>query len=270
MGWVEQTPIWVIGLLMVGGLILVHEFGLRAGRRFTSKRADTEGRSYLVSSALALLALLLAFTFGAAEQRFGLRQQLVVQEANALGTAYLRAQLFEPPAREALSRQLLRYGELRMTWPEISGDPGRLKAFQRQSAEQQAAIWRTVGDAVRVNKLITLNGPLVDPINQMFDLAESRTAALEARVPLTVLRVLAIYAFAAAAIMGFGLANERRHEVVSSTVLLLLTLAFCLILDLDRPHAGSVRANQGAMERTVASIGQAETAKLKPAVLKQP
>jgi len=270
MGWMEQAPIWIVGLIMVAGLALVHELGARAGRRLPSAIDDGEGRAYLVSSALALLGLMLAFTFGAAEQRFNVRQRLVVDESNAMGTAYLRIQLLDPPVRDTLSREILRYGELRLGWPEANNDPARLDAFDRESGDQQTAMWRTVGEAVRANKLITLNGPLIDPINEMFDMAEARSAAQEARVPLTILRVLAAYAFAAAAIMGFGSGTERRHDIVSTGVLVLLTLAFCLILDLDRPHTGSVRINQGAMERTVAVMRQSESVKRPAAALKQP
>lgn len=270
MGWLEEAPIWIVGLVMAAGLALLHELGVQAGRRLTSMTGDSQGRGYLVSSALALLALMLAFTFGAAEQRFSLRQQLVVDEANAVGTAYLRVQLLDPPVRDTLSREVLRYGELRLAWPRASRDPLRQEAFDRESGDRQAGIWRTVGEAVRANKLITLNGPLIDPINQMFDMAEARAAAQEARVPLTILRVLAAYAFAAAAIMGFGSGSERRHDIVSTAVLLLLTLAFALILDLDRPHAGSVLVNQGAMQRAVAVIRQSEAAKPRIAVVLRP
>jgi hypothetical protein len=81
-------------------------------------------------------------------------------------------------------------------------------------------------------------------------------------VPVTILRVLAVYAVAAAGIMGFGSATERRYGVISTSVLVLLTLAFCLVLDIDRPNSGTVIVNQGPMLRTLATMRDSEAAKL--------
>jgi hypothetical protein len=133
MDWVDRTPLWIVGLSCMAGLIVAHEFGYRAGRRFVPRDGHTDAKGYLVSSALSLASLMMAFTFGAAQTDFRLRQGLVSAEANAIGTAYLRIQTLDQPARDQLSQHVLRYARVRggsTARPEIgppcrSTTPGR-------------------------------------------------------------------------------------------------------------------------------------------------
>ena len=217
-----------------------------------------EGKGHLVGAALALLGLMTAFTFGAAQDRFNMRQRMVVEEANALGTTYLRIQTLDPPVRDILSGQMLRYAQVRQDFSIASASPASLEENTRRTSDMQAEMWPEVMRAVRTNPIPSLNVSLLQTTNDMFDLAASRRAGIDARVPVSILRMLTVYALAAAAIMGFAGAKERRYSVVSTAVLLLLTLAFCLILDLDRPSTGTIRINQSAMARAVATIREGE------------
>jgi hypothetical protein len=262
MYWIERAPIVVIGLVILAGLVLLHEIALRLGRRGRTT-ARSEARGYLVSSALALLGLLMGFTFSAAQERFRLREQLVVAEANALSTSYLRLQLLEPPWRETLSRELLDYGETRLRFADAL-TPAEIDRVARDGAIRQAKIWRDLAPAVRANSVPTLNPSFLQTLNETFDLAEARRAAREMRVPVTILRVLLACSFTVAAIIGYTEAFERRDTIVLVGVLFLLTLAYCLILDLDRPVSGSVRVAQAPMQRTVAAMREGEAARPPP------
>jgi hypothetical protein len=263
MTFLEHAPLWLVGLAMLAALLLVHELGFQGGRRTDVGEASGDGKGHLVASALALLALMMAFTFSAAQDRFNLRQRMVVEEANAVGTTYLRIQALDPPARDALSREMLQYAQVRGGFFAASSDPDRLAENTKQTSALQDQMWAEVVSAVRTNSVPTLNAPFVQTVNDMFDLAASRRAALDARVPLSIIRMLVIYALAAAAIMGFagGSSKDRRYGAVSTAVLLLLTMAFCLILDLDRPSSGTVQINQASMTRAVDAIRRAEAAK---------
>jgi hypothetical protein len=261
--FLERAPIWLVGLVMLAALALVHELGYQGGRRMDTHEASGDGKGHLVASALALLGLMMAFTFSAAQDRFNLRQHMVVEEANALGTTYLRIQTLDPPGRDILSQQMLQYAQVREKYFAASSHPDRLAENTNETSALQDRMWPEVTSAVRTNSVPTLNGPLLQAVNDMFDLAASRRAALDARVPVSILRMLAIYALAAATIMGFagGSGKDRRYGAVSTAVLLLLTMAFCLILDLDRPSSGTITINQSSMTRAVAAIRQAEAAK---------
>jgi hypothetical protein len=259
--WLQNAPIWAVGTALMIGLITAHEAGSWLARRLAHQGWDND-RSHVLTGSVTLLGLLMAFTFGTAEQRFEARQRMVVAEANALQTTYLRIQTLDEPSRGELSRQLLQYAAVRRDYFRAANTREGLSANADQTAAQQNMMWATVTQTVRNNTLPTLNAPLLDSVNQLFELSTARRAARDARVPVAIVRILATYALGAAAIGGFAVMKDRWYRIVAFAVAALLTLAFCLILDLDRPGAGSVQIDQSEIDRAVASIRQAEAAKL--------
>jgi len=252
MAWLDHLPIWIIGLTLAASLVIAHELGFWLGRNLGDGRLEVVGST--VGAALALLGLLTAFTFGAAQERFDVRQKLVVQEANAISVAYLRAQLIQEPWRTTLSQELLRYARLRAQFPGPDAKLGRRSAIQRESSSRKGVIWREVQAVVRTNPTPSVNAPLVQSMNEMFELNASRVAARDNRVPVGVLRILVLFALVAALLMGLAAHADLRYRLVSTVVLILLTLAFGVILDLDRPDSGSILVDQSAMKAAVAEI----------------
>ncbi|MEF8768895.1 hypothetical protein [Candidatus Accumulibacter contiguus] len=106
----DHNSVLIVSALFVC-MLLAMEIGFRSGRRkqACATEAITQANAVLAAM-LGLLALLLAFTFSAALQRYENRSQTVVAEANAIGTTYLRAQLLPkgmPDEVQALLRQYL-------------------------------------------------------------------------------------------------------------------------------------------------------------------
>jgi hypothetical protein len=264
MPWLEIGPIWLIGLSILVALIVAGQLGYGARRvmvRSGVQAAPTEGFGYVLSGALALLGLLIAFTFGAASERFDTRRLLVVEEANAIGKAYLRMQALDEAPKAALNRLMVQYGHIRREWYQAGEDPTRLAQAKAGADDLQNKIWNITIAEVRAHPTATINPSLLQAVNDMFDLEASRNAALEARVPISILRALVLYAFISAALIGYGLAEGPRQIVISSALYFVLSLAICLILDIDRPRGGAVRVSQAPMDREIASIESAEAAK---------
>jgi hypothetical protein len=262
MGWIEYAPLWLIALAMMALLILAHEVGRAFARRARAGAEKREEPGYLVSSALALLGLLMAFTFAAAQERFRLRENLVVAEANSLGTTYLRVELLDAAARGDLGQLLLRYAELRVA--DQPARPAAGAAGARAQAALQARIWTSLDRALRTNTQTTVDLALINTVNETFDLAAARRAAREQRVPVAVLRTLVFSAMAVALMLGFVGGRQPRQFGVFAASNLLLTLAFCLILDLDRPLSGRVQVLDAPMQRALEAIRQAEAARPAP------
>jgi hypothetical protein len=239
-------------------LIIAPELGRLGGRRFASKDGNTEAKGYLVSSAISLASLMMAFTFGAAQTDFRLRQGLVSTEANAIGIAYLRIQVLEQPARDPLSARLLRYAQVRGAFYGATGDPAAAALNNAETKARQKQLWTVAGEAVRANSMPTLNGPLLQSINEMFASAESRSAAQDMRVPPAVLLMLVIAGCMSAALIGFAGSGGRRYSVILIAVLFVQIMAFCLILALDRPNPTTVKISQKPMDRVIAEIRQNE------------
>jgi hypothetical protein len=261
MGWVDHAPIWAIGLAMWAAGGLVQELCYRAGRRFSSHQAGVDGKGYLVSSSLALMGFMTAFTFGSAQTIFRQRQDLVVAEANALSSTYLLSQVLPAPWCDTLGRQMLKYADARAAFDDAGGGLRKVALATAQTTAQQKRIWATVSDEERSGAIPTLNGPLAQSANTMFDLAASRRAALDTRTPTAVLRMLALAGLVASGIVGFARAADRRYVVITGLVILIQTMAFCLILDLDRPFSSAIQINRMAMDRAIADIRGSEAAK---------
>lgn len=235
-----DLPLWLVGLLFFVALLVSAQLGRALRRRIDSADAAEQASStdgYLLSAALALLGLLIAFTFSLALSRYDSRRMLVIAEGNEISTAWLRATLVEGAEGDALRDALRRYGDIRVSLPASE----MRAAVEDQSARQQAVIWQRLRTA-----LPKLPGPigatLVNATTEMFDAAASRKAERRARIPSRVLDVVSLYALISAAIIGYvlGRRREQRHMTVSAILFVLLCLAFILILDLDRPWSGGI------------------------------
>lgn len=253
----DQTPLWIIGVACVIALIIAHEFGYRTGR-FVPEDGHSDARGYLVSSAVSLSSLMMAFTFGAAQTDFKLRQTLVADEASAIATAYLRVQTLEQPWLGQLSRSLLDYARVRGAFYRATDDRAELSRNDADTRRHQAHIWAAVRDVVRTNPPPSLSAPLVQAVNEMFVSADLRIAAQDVRVPPAVLLMLTVAGLASAALVGFVGSGKRRYAVILSAVLFIKVLAFCLILALDRPDSATVSVSQRPMDRVIAEIARSQ------------
>jgi hypothetical protein len=249
----HNAPLLLVALVLLVLMAASYETGSWAWRRLAKAPGDheTNDEGYIVSAVLGLLALLIAFCFGLALNRFEARRDLVVTEANAIGTAYLRTALLDDP--KPLQAEMRRYVEARLDYGNARSE-ARQRLLQ-QSIALQPGIWRTATDAVRPYRTSPLAPLVLAPINKAFDAASSRTAALAARLPASVLAMLSLYAVIAAAVLGYAIAGAQgRHRLASLTLFALLALAIILILDLDRPRSGSIMVSQQPMIDTLAGM----------------
>ena len=156
---------------------------------------------------------------------------------------------------------MMQYVQVRRSYYAAAENSAQMRQADAAADALQNSIWAETVAAVRAHPAATTNPSLLQTTNDMFDLAASERAALEAHLPVTVLRTLLIYALIAAAIIGYGMAQGPRQLIISTALLLALTLAICLILDLDRPRSGTVMVSQAPMARAIASIERMEAAK---------
>ena len=239
---------WV-GLALFLGMAAAAWIGNRVRTRRTDAANDAE-EGYLLSAALALLGLLIAFTFSLAVSRYDDRRELVVQEANAIGTAWLRAGVRGDPAGRELQAAIADYTEVRLGLSRL--EPA--DQVEAATGRQQVLVWNKVRALVATDTSPITAGA-VAAVNEMFDMAGARKAERAARIPGEVLFVLMAYTVIAAGIVGYVLgANARRHRAVTAILFLLLTMAITLILDLDRPRSGAITVSQQPMWDVQASM----------------
>ncbi|MGH9764410.1 MAG: hypothetical protein ACREDR_19465 [Blastocatellia bacterium] len=245
-GLLDPIPLWALLLLTVVVGLLSVEIGYRLAR-YRRKRSEAEKEAPvggMVGGALGLLAFMLAFTFGLATSRFEERRQIVVAEANAIGTTYLRAAMLPEPMRTQTRDLLRQYVEIR-----IEGiNAGNAGLVLSKSDELQDRLWSEAVAATEKDRS-PIVGLFVDSLNEVIDLHAKRVmVGLRSRIPGAIWTALYLLAILAMVAMGYheGLTGSGR-----SLAVLPLVVAFCIVLilvvDVDRPGEGLVEVSQQTM-----------------------
>jgi hypothetical protein len=253
---VDPLSVPLVFVLIVVLLLVAFEVGFRIGRWWQIRTPeDTEGPTgTLVGGLLALMAFLLAITMGMATDRFDTRRGLVVEEANDIGTTYLRAGYLPPPAADE-SRALLReYVPLRIN----VDDRKQLAANFARSEEIQDELWATAQQLAIDNPDSDLLSLYVESLNATIDLHATRaTALIYGRVPDTVLMLLIIGSALTMGIVGYSAGLTQRRSLLSATVLVVfLAAVLTLVVDLDRPTNGFLQVSQQPMIDLMEQVGR--------------
>jgi hypothetical protein len=233
------------------------EAGYRFGGWRRARTADEKEAPVgaMVGSILGLLAFLLAFTFGLAASRFDARRQTVLEEANAIGTTYLRARLLPEPQRSEIAKLLREYVDARVRGVQ---EDNVAEALVR-SEELHELIWaQTVGAAENKNGNAIMTGIFVQSLNEMIDLHAKRVlVGIRSRIPLSIWLSLVTLALLGMTAVGYqsGLAATRRSPAMLGMVLA-FSGVLLLIADLDRGAEGFLRVSQQAMADVQRSMGK--------------
>jgi hypothetical protein len=239
----DSIPIPLVFVLISVVLLVAFEVGFRVGRWWQDRTPEeTEGPTgTLVGSLLALTAFLLAITMGMASDRFDTRRGLVLEEANAIGTTYLRARYLPAPYGDE-SRELLReYVPLRIN----TDDRDQLAANFARSEAIQAQLWAMVVEMAKTESSDVF-ALYIESVNDVINAHESRvTAIVNARVPETVIILLILGAGITLGMVGYSAGlTRRRSPLTAVTLVVLLAVVLTLVIDLDRPRNGFLQVSQ--------------------------
>jgi len=254
----DSVPIWLVVVLLAATMTASSVAGRRLNQALRRRAADAagNGESYVLSGVFGLLALLMAFAFSLAIQRYEERRELVVEEANAIGTLASRLALLEPAQEQALRRELGAYADARAKAGLVADDDA-WEAASVRAATQFDRVAQSLYAALRVGPPDTRLPVLVQALNAVGDIATARHAARKARLPGEVIILLLLFCIAGAAVLGYALdGGGSRHAAVSLAFFALLAMAFATILDLDRPRGGAILVPQEELERTAAALAR--------------
>jgi uncharacterized membrane protein (Fun14 family) len=265
-GW---NSLWIAGWLLTS-MVATIEVGYRIGRRKTASanKATKDHINTIQGSMLGVLALLLAFSFSIAVQRFDNRNAAVVEEANAIGTTFLRAQLLPSSVRSDASKLLQRYVDLRVQASTISLNKDADRDELLSEANQVlGALWDCARRAAEENPNPVTAGLFIQSLNETIDSYGRRDATVRRHVPEVVLFLLFGTFVMAGGVLGYatGVAGHRPSSVSYMLVGLIIVLTF-VIVDLDRPRRGLIRVDQTSLIDVKAVIDKALSASAQPAV----
>jgi hypothetical protein len=241
--YTEQFGVLFSGTLFLGMLVLI-EIGRRVGER--RLRMDPEGArtgiSAVEGSLFGLLGLLIAFTFSGANSRFDARRQLITQEANNIGTAWLRIDLLPAESQPRMRELFRRYLDSRLeTYRKLPNLAAAEEELARSIA-LQGEIWTKAVESVKAGAPGPSGSLLLNALNSMFDIVATRTAAARTHPPMIIYLMLMALAFAAALIAGIGMAGAKtRSWVHVFGFAAVLSLTVYVILDLEFPRLGFIR-----------------------------
>lgn len=227
------------------GILVSLAIGRRIGRKIVARHGDAglAGAASLETAVFALLGLLIAFTFSGALTRFDSRRALVVDEANAIGTAYLRIDLLPSPAQPRLRDTFREYLDSRIATYRKLPD---LQAAQHELARSQALqadIWAQAVAATRLPESRSGTDVLVMPaLNAMFDITTVRVMATQMHPPIIIFVMLAGFALASALLAGYQGGHERADNWVHQLGFAgIVAFTVYVILDIEYPRMGWIR-----------------------------
>ncbi|MGB7158400.1 MAG: hypothetical protein WBD40_10075 [Tepidisphaeraceae bacterium] len=248
-----QLNAWVIASLLLAGLVAVWAGGLWWGRKVCN--AATAG-SKVDEASLALMGLLLGFTFAMALQKHDNRREKLVEDSNSIGDFYTTASLLREPVRSELRDVVREYARYRL---ELARTPalmaqanvdqviGKINAMHGQMTE-------LVRRAVDENTPVVV--PLVGTLNNLTSSHAARLAAARDRLPGSIVALLFLAAIVSAGVLGRSQGIERKRATMSTLFfIVLITSTLYITLDLNQPGRGLIRVSQEPMERLLVSMG---------------
>jgi hypothetical protein len=234
----------LVVVLLLAGMFLLVELGFRIGTRHRAQDGGVaEGLGTLEGGVLGLMGLLLAFSFSGAADRFNQRRDLVVEEANELGTTWLRLDLVPPALQPAIKDSFRSYVDARIeTYRAIPDYAASMAALARANA-LQPVIWRMAVDATR-DGWPPAATVLLPSLNSTFDIVTTRTWATQMHPPLILYGLLFLLVLLGALLAGYAMSRGGRRRWSHTFVfVMMVTITIWIVLDLEFPRLGFIRVD---------------------------
>ena len=241
----------LVVVLLVLALFVVMLAAAEAGRRIgiarLARQSDglAKGGGSADAATFALLGLLIAFTFSGAASRFQDRRDLIADEANAIGTAYLRLDLLPGDVQPALRELFRRYVDVRASVYGQALDDAATAAKLVEGTELQRAIWNMAASAVKREGTPPSTATLViGALNEMIDITTTRAMATRSHPPMVVFLLLVAMSLICALLVGYATSqNAQRSWLHMLTFAAVVSLTVYVIIDLEFPRVGLIRVD---------------------------
>jgi Mg2+/citrate symporter len=249
---ITRADAWLIALAFAVAMLASWGLGWRRGRRFSPETGEDPGTKFIDGS-VAILGLLLAFTFAMSLGRHDQRRLAVVAESNAIGDFYTCASLLKEPHRSKLQTVIRDYARnLLDTSHEPMREAEERKTIQRW-LEMHGRMTEIVAEAIAGGTPIAVS--LTDTLNNVTSSNASRLAAYWERLPWSIVLLLFLSSVAPSFLIGEKQGSSHKvHLLGSFSFIVLVTLVIFVTFDLNQPHRGLIRVSQDSLERVVHSM----------------
>jgi hypothetical protein len=238
---------WIVFVSLVIAFVALSEVGWRTGlarREASPEKTKDTTKSSVPAAILTLLGLLLGFSFAMAVGRYEGRRELVVNEANSLGTTALRAQLLPEPHAANVIRLLREYVPLRIEAHREAQTSDQFETLRKRSAELHRRLWNEAV-AAAAEKPTPITASFIASLNETIDLETTRIAAKRNHVPGAVWLLLLCVAGCAMWLTSFEEGAAGRHSILERYIFPpLIAVVIALIADIDTPRRGLVSVDE--------------------------
>ncbi len=222
-------------------------------KKFQEQKPSSNGPDSLgslESSMLGLMALLLGFTFAMAISKFDTRRQVIIEEANDIGTAILRADLFPDSVRNLFRQDFKEYVEARIAYYDAGVDKNKIDSALKKGNYYSGRIWSREALLSQSEPNRVSHMQMIPALNSMIDIVTVRESLRKTKVPPVILLLLVILTLMSSFLVGYGYKGKRRNPVMIAVFSLMTTITLYLILELDRPRRGILNLNSAAQHIT--------------------
>jgi hypothetical protein len=208
--------------------------------RFSPLAEEARENYKIVQGAtLTLLALLIGFTLSMAVNRYDQRKNLEEEEANAIGTEYLRADLIGGEGAARTKALLARYVQARIEFYKTR-NADELDHINRTTSDLQTQLWAEVRDAAKAQPN-PISALVVGGMNDVINSQGYTQAAWINRIPISAWGLMIIIAFFSNLMQGYGAQGKNGKRVLLLVLPITVTLSLTLISDIDSPRGGLIR-----------------------------
>ncbi len=243
MNYIFIAVLSALGLFI--GILLCMELGRRLG--FASLKQDPDaaqkGIGAIEGAVFAILGLLIAFTFSGAATRFEDRRHLIGQEANAIGTAYLRIAILPEEAQQELQELFRRYVDMRVATYRNMENKAETSARLAKQAVIQNEIWTRSVSACRHPNVTAAAMLMLPALNEMIDITTTRVVATQNHPPTIIFIMLGVLSLFCAMLAGYGMSCRGRSWLHVITYAAILSITLFVIMDLEYPRRGLIRVD---------------------------
>ena len=233
---------WQIMLILFGLMMISIIVGLKTGKKF---HKQSQADNTILGSLFTLLGLLLAFTFGMAINYHGMRRDIIVEEANDIGTAILRADLYRESDRNLFRAEFKKYVDARIDYFAAGADLDKIKAAQKLSAEIQQQLWNHASQFSKDSGYSIASMQMIPALNTMIDVTTSRQYSEVIHLPDTIIYLLFLLSCVCSFYIGYVFAAKEKFDWIMAMLFCLLTsMVVFVIFDLDRPRRGFIKLDQ--------------------------
>ena len=237
-----QIPAWVIATVIFILILYSNWLGFNYRKKLSERKPEDipENLGTLEGSLLGLMALMLAFSFGMGATKFESRRSLAVHEANAIGAAILRLDMYPDSVRKDFESDFDKYIDTRMDYYKANFHDGDRNAALKKTDQIFERMWKRATLLSRDPANLASTQQMIPKLTEMIDLVVERNALREARIPTLILAMLLLLTLVSAFMSGYSHKAKKRNLIMIVSFALMTTFTIYTVMEMDRPQRGLI------------------------------